>query len=178
MQYAALFHFTPILQILVGIALLCAGRKLFWLFVGVIGFLVGLQYAGNVSHGLPQLAILVLAIGIGVAGAILAIFMERIAIALAGALAGGILAMHIAALLGMVTSQASFIAFGVGALLAAILVSALFDWALIILSAMTGGYMVSEVLPMNQNLKWLTAAVLCIAGIFIQSRFQRSAPEE
>jgi hypothetical protein len=36
---------TQIVTILVGIVVLIAGRRLFWLFVGVVGFVAGLSLA-------------------------------------------------------------------------------------------------------------------------------------
>ena len=46
------------LNALFGGALLIAGRKLFWLFVGVIGFIIGAQIATRFFHGSELITII------------------------------------------------------------------------------------------------------------------------
>ena len=163
-------NFTPVAQILVGLALLFFGRKLFWLFVGVVGFLAGMEFGAEIVKGQSQAIILLIAIGTGLLAAILAIFLQRLVVAIAGGLAGGMIAMRIAVTLGASTESLQWIAFLVGALLAAILVSAVFDLALIGLSALIGANLVSEALPFDHAAQWIGIAVLFVLGLFVQTR--------
>jgi len=48
-----------VINIILGGALLVAGRKLFWLFVGAVGFVTGLQFATRIWQGPEGLAIIV-----------------------------------------------------------------------------------------------------------------------
>ena len=111
-----------------------------------------------------------LAIGVGLLAAVLAIVLQRVAVALAGGLAGGMLAMRLAVLLGINAETVGWVFFAVGAVLAAILVSAVFDWALIILSALIGASMVSDVLPFDSTARFVSMIVLFVIGAFVQSR--------
>ncbi|HET9907453.1 MAG TPA: hypothetical protein VFQ23_12445, partial [Anaerolineales bacterium] len=77
-----------LINILLGGALLLAGRKLFWLFVGAIGFVTGLQFATSFWQGPDNLA-LVFGLIVGVIFALLAVFLQSIAIGIAGFFAGG-----------------------------------------------------------------------------------------
>jgi uncharacterized protein DUF4203 len=161
---------APLPHVLAGLVLLFFGRKLFWLFVGVVGFLAGMRFGTQLVTGQPELVILAIAIGIGLLAALLAIVLQRLAVAVAGGLAGGMLAMQIAVMLGANVESLGWVFFIVGALLAAILVSAVFDWALIILSALIGANLVSEALPFDHIGQLISMVVLFVLGTLAQSR--------
>jgi len=55
-------------SIVLGIILLLFGRKLFWFFVGVIGFLTGVLLATHYLQGQPEWVILIIALIAGVLG--------------------------------------------------------------------------------------------------------------
>ena len=69
--------------LIVGLAVLLLGRRLFWLFVGAAGFAVGLHVAPAVLNG-PEWLMVVVALVLGILGAVLAIFFQWLAIGLAG----------------------------------------------------------------------------------------------
>jgi hypothetical protein len=77
-----------LLVLLAGIALLLAGRRLFWLFVGVVGFFAGLRFALQVLGPRADLRWIV-ALAAGLLGIVLAIALQRLAVALAGFFVGG-----------------------------------------------------------------------------------------
>ena len=161
---------TAWVQVILGLLLLFFGRKLFWLFVGVFGFLAGVQIAARVAQSQPELILLLIAVGLGIVCAVLAILLQRVAVAVAGWFAGGYLAVRFALALGWQTDAMLWIAFIAGALLAAILVSLLFDWALIVLSALTGAIIASEALPWGSPVQMIAAAVLFALGALAQAR--------
>ena len=78
-----------VLWIVVGGLLLVAGRKLFWLFVGVVGFAIAFVLATRYLRIEPEWLSFIIALAAGVAGALLAVVLKQLAIALAGFLAGG-----------------------------------------------------------------------------------------
>ena len=61
-----------IVSLLIGIVLLLFGRKLFWLFVGAAGFLVGMDIANRFFTG-PDATKLIIALLVGIIGAFLAV---------------------------------------------------------------------------------------------------------
>ncbi|MGA7216503.1 MAG: hypothetical protein WBX20_20055, partial [Terrimicrobiaceae bacterium] len=81
------FHLTPLAQILAGLALLLFGRRLFWVFVGVIGFIAGMRFGAEVVKGQPEVVILLIAVAMGLLAALLAVVLQRVAVAVAGGLA-------------------------------------------------------------------------------------------
>jgi hypothetical protein len=161
---------TPLAQILAGSALLLFGRRLFWLFVGVVGFLVGMRLGTEAFHGKPELIVLLIAVGVGILAALFAIVLQKAAVALAGGLAGGLAAIQIFSGLGATGAASQWIFFGIGAVLAAVLLLFVFDWALIVLSALSGASLVSDALPIDHTARLIATAVLFVVGLFLQGR--------
>src|SRR5205814_2863212 len=91
-------HFSvAIVGALIGILILFFGRKLFWLCVAAIGFAAGVEIAPHLVHEPSPVLALTIAVGLGFIGALLALFLQKIAIAVAGFFAGGKLAVAIGA---------------------------------------------------------------------------------
>ena len=164
-------------RILAGALLLVLGRKLFWLFVALVGFATGLAVAARFFQTQPEWLQLLIGIGFGIIGAALAYFFQEIAIAVAGFLAGGYIALT---LMGIIVGRTvpsndtfTWVLFVVGGIIGAILAFMLFDWALIILSSFVGALLVIEGLQLAGAIGWLVAAVLFVLGVIIQSRLER-----
>src|SRR5437016_14040739 len=87
----------PIFSVLIGVVVLFFGRKLFWLCVAAIGFAAGVELAPRLVQEPSVLLSLTIALLLGIIGALLALFLQKIAIAVLGFLAGGKLAGAIAA---------------------------------------------------------------------------------
>ena len=84
------------LQIAVAVTLLMLGRRLYWLFVAGIGFVLVMGLASDyldVQEGWMTMA---LAVAAGVAGALLAVFVQKLAVTLAGFAAASYVAAVIA----------------------------------------------------------------------------------
>lgn len=159
-----------LVSLLVGIALLLFGRRLFWLFVGAVGFIAGMQWGATVLGKQPEMVALLFAVGVGIACALLALAIQRIAVAIAGGFVGGMFAIQLATAAGFSGQTNHLIAFLIGALVAALLISLLFDWALIVLSSLAGGSLIAQVLLSSRSLEMIAALVLCIVGIVFQAR--------
>src|SRR5580765_4181941 len=88
---------VPILSIIIGAAILLFGRKFFWLFGAALGSAVGLEIAAYFMREPRQWMMLLVALGCGAIGALLAIMLQKLAIAVAGFIAGGRIAWALAA---------------------------------------------------------------------------------
>jgi hypothetical protein len=164
----------PILRILAGLLLLFFGRRLFWLFVGVIGFVAGMTFGAQFFAGQPEWVVLAVAIISGLIGIFLAIFLQRIAVAVAGFLAGALLATNF--LSGISLSVPPLIPMIIGGIIGAILLSLVFDWALIFLSSATGAALIVQSFHLEPLLGLLAFVVLLIIGISVQARIIRPTP--
>ena len=162
-----------VINLVLGGALLLAGRKLFWLFVGAAGFVTGIQLATRFTQGPEWLAILIGLI-IGVIFALLAIFLQAVVIGIAGFLTGGYVLMALAALLGIdVTGATTWIVYIIGGILGLILVSLLFDWALITLSSLAGASLIIQSFNPGGATGGVIFIILFIAGVLIQGSILR-----
>lgn len=161
-----------LVNVILGGALLVAGRKLFWLFVGAAGFVTGMQLASRFTQTSEGLAI-TLGLLIGIIFALLAIFLQRIAIAIAGFLAGGFILTTLAGMVGLDAGAFFWIVYVIGGILGVILVSLLFDWALITLSSLAGASLVVQGLFPESALGGLVYVVLFITGVVIQGAVLR-----
>jgi len=167
---------VTIVGVLIGIVILFFGRKLFWLCVAAVGFAVGVQIAPLLVNEASSLLALVIALVFGVLGVLLAFFIQKIAIALLGFLAGGKLATAIAAAFFVQYAQHSTIIFVIGGIIGAILLLAVFGWALIIVSSFIGAYLIQSAIVLPPTGSTLVFVGLAILGIFVQAvSFRRSA---
>ena len=113
---------------------------------------------------------------IGVLGVLLAFFIQKVAIAVLGFLAGGKLATAIAAAFFVHYAQYSTIIFVIGGIIGAILLLAIFGWALIVVSSFIGAYLIQSAIMLPPTGSTLVFIGLAIVGIFVQAAsFRRSA---
>src|SRR5207249_4535868 len=132
----------PILSVLIGAIILFFGRKLFWLCVAAVGFAAGVELAPHLIHEPSAVLQLSVAIIFGFIGSLLALFLQKVAIAVAGFLAGGKLAMALVTAFFVHGANYPGVTFIVGGIIGAILLLSLFDWALIAMSAVVGAYLI------------------------------------
>jgi MFS family permease len=164
----------PLINIFAGTALLLFGRRLFWLFVAGVGFVVGMMLATDWFGEKSALLTVLIGAGVGVIGAILSVLLQRVVITVAGFLSGGYLAYTLA--LTANHESLGWIAFLIGGVVGAILVAGLFDWALIGLSALTGATVIARNIAVNQSMSALLFFVLLVFGIIVQTRQLAKAP--
>ncbi len=161
-----------LITVLIGLALLAAGRKLFWLFVGVVGFALGYNLAEQLStqylHGGAQGGVLVFAIVLAVAGALLAVFLEKLAVSAAGFLLGGYLAIQTIGHPEAGVNLPLLALFVAGGIIGALLVALVFNWALIILTSLTGALLILSDLPIRNALATVLFVALAVVGMAIQ----------
>ena len=167
---------VTIVGVLIGIVILFFGRKLFWLCVAAVGFAAGVQIAPLLVNEASSLLALVIALVFGLLGGLLAFFIQKIAIAILGFLAGGKLATAIAAAFFVQYAQYSTIIFVIGGIIGAILLLAVFGWALIVVSSFIGAYLIQSAIVLPPTGSTLVFIGLAILGIFLQAvSFRRSA---
>jgi hypothetical protein len=161
-------------KVLVGIFLLVFGRKLFWLFVAGVGFFAATGFASQLFRSQPEWFILILASAAGIIGALLAVFLQRIAIGIAGFLAGGYLALSLLEILGVESARLAWLPLIIGGIVGALLVVLLFDWALIVLSSLVGASLISQVIPLEPPLGVVLFICSLCVGIAAQTAMMRA----
>ncbi|HSS76295.1 MAG TPA: hypothetical protein VLV54_06075 [Thermoanaerobaculia bacterium] len=159
-------HETPLFLLIAGAALLLAGRRLFWLFVGLVGFVTVYQWFE--PYGAAPNVRLLVAVLAGIVGVVLAIFLQKVAVAMAGFFVGGwfvtqLLGLHMAHPGGM-----ELLVFAVAGIFAAILAVKLFDVALVLFSSLAGAGLIVDALHPGSNVKQVLIVVLFVVGLMVQ----------
>lgn len=167
--------------ILLGVGLLVAGRRLFWLFVAAAGFVLGAQLILRGTHG-PEWIAVAAGVLVGVLFAGMAVFLKSIAVVLAGFLAGGSIALGMAGILGYDPGGMTWLVYIVGGIIGSILMSLIFDWALVLLSSLAGAALLVQGLG-SQGWLWVVPqgvafVLLVILGLFLQSMGAQSAKKD
>ena len=164
---------VTIIGVLIGVVILFFGRKLFWLCVVAVGFSVGVKIAPLLVNESSSLLALLIALIFGLLGALLALFLQKVAIAVLGFLSGGKLATAIAAAFFVQYAQYSTIIFVIGGIIGAILLLALFGWALIVVSSFIGAYLIQSAIVLPPTGSTLVFIGLAMLGIFVQAASYR-----
>jgi hypothetical protein len=158
-----------LLVLLAGITLLLAGRRLFWLFVGAVGFAVGfrlsLQLLGPDAEGMRW----IVALAAGLLGVVLALAVQRGAVALAGFFVGGWTAAVILQISLSHPRPGALLVCAVAGVIAALLALRVFEGALIVLSSFGGAGIIVEALHIRPGLSGVALVGLTLVGVLVQT---------
>ena len=154
---------------ILGVLLLVLGWKVFWLFVGLVGFAAGLQAAQLLLGPQPFWMLWAAGLVCGIIGAILALFFQKLAIGIGGFVAGSTIALHLAIAIGF---DAGAMVVLIGGVVGAVALYLLFDWGLIILSSMVGAFFIVEALNWQAPYAPVLVVALIAAGIIFQARLR------
>jgi len=168
----------PVAGLVVGLVLLFFGRKLFWLFVGAVGFVVGLEAATVLFPHQADWALIVGLI-LGLVGAIIAIFVQKMAIGIAGFLSGGYFLMTALRSWELQSPESSWVSFLIGGVIGALLMYVVFNWALIILSSISGAHLIIHPFALSHQMASIAFLALALFGILVQGKvLETSRPSE
>jgi hypothetical protein len=156
--------------VLMGVIVLLFGRTLYWVFVAIVGFLIGMEMANVWMQGQEDWVRLLVAVGAGVLGAIIGIFVQRLAFAIGGFFAGGYLAVIFAARFNLGGDQNLWMI--VGGIIGAIIAALVMDWAIIVLSSLAGAAAILSPFQtkLDPRLSGAIFVALVIVGIVFQGR--------
>ena len=170
---------VAIIQLVTGAIQLLLGRKIFWLMVGIMGFLIGLFLTVYVLDWPVWLKLLV-GLGVGVIFSVLAVIIQKPMAAIFGFLAFGLATATVARLWGVAKESNLFwIIFVIGGLVGVILVFALFDWALIIGTSLSGAGSILTALEtilrlqLNGLVPLALFLILLLIGITYQAKYMK-----
>lgn len=152
---------TAVIAIILGLISLFLGRRLYWLFVGVAGFLLGLVAAPTLLGGLDPQWQPVVTLLIAILFAILSIVLNKFMITLSGGIGLGVLGYFLAQdfLPHWATLTVAIIAGIIGLVIAWFV----FDWGLMIFSSLAGSALVvSGILTFVPNLGRLDIIIFII----------------
>lgn len=161
------------ISILVGLALLLAGRKLFWLAVATIGFIAGIKLTALYLEVPSESTLILISIAVGLLSALAAIVIQKIAVGLAGFLAGAYGAFIGMQKLGIDLGNLSWAPVLVFGMVGVILAALVFDWALILLSSLVGAYVIVSSFGWSFSVQGPVFVALSLIGVVIQAQSKK-----
>lgn len=161
-----------IVRVVMAFLLLLLGRQVYWLTVGLLGFLVTSELVAETLALQAEWLVLVIALVVGLLGALLAVFVQKAAAGFAGFLAGAYLIFMLLRIFGVDT--ATMLAWGLAVVIGvvgAVLAVAFLDWALIFLTSLAGSSLLVQTAGLNSRpLAFFLFIVLTLVGIVVQAR--------
>ena len=175
---------AAIVGIIFGLIELFLGRKLFWLFVAIGGFLLGWFLVPAVWPNADTWVGVLVGVIAGLLFALLAVLFRRIMVAIGGffLFAGaGVLLVRFLGAEAAAGSAVYWAAYLIGGLIGAVLLFMLFDWALTGLTSIAGaGAVASGIAYLSDGMsRWLEVVVfvvLAAIGIAFQTWTFRGRP--
>ena len=105
----------------------------------------------------------------------LAILLQKLAIAVAGFIAGGRIAWALAAAFYADHAHYRGITFVIGGILGALLLLALFDWVLIFLSSVEGAHLIANGIVLPEKGTLILFIALAVIGVIVQGSMLRKS---
>jgi hypothetical protein len=158
----------PVLRLISGAAIAFFGRKLYWFSIGAVGFFASLDLTRRFFDEQTLWLAILLALIAGAVGAFLAVTIQKIAIGLTGFLLGGFLLLQILLAFDLTIEGWRWLVFLVGGLLGMALLSALFEWSLILLTAVVGALLMSDPALLPEGSRLLIFALSLLLGLGVQ----------
>ncbi|MCZ6506728.1 MAG: DUF4203 domain-containing protein [Acidobacteria bacterium] len=156
------------LPVVLGALLLFFGRRLFWLCLAVLGFFFTFGLVSELTDQTSQSLAFFLALGLGVVGALLAVFLQKIAIGVAGFLFGGAATLFLIDFFALPVGPLEWVLVLVGAVVSAFLAFKIFTVALVVLSSLVGAALISQAIGLSPSAAGIFFVVLAIVGIVAQ----------
>ncbi len=155
--------------IVLGILMLVGGRRFFWVFVGAMGFVAGFT-CGKEIFGLEYVQTLLIAASIlCVIGIVIALFLQGLAIGIAGFLAGSYVTFSLLPVFGEFSLELTWLIVLIGGVAGLVLSILIIDWMRIFLSSVTGAAIIVHHISPDSWVKPAIWMVLSVAGIIIQT---------
>lgn len=166
---------NSVLYGVLGLTFLLFGRQLYWLFVGIAGFSVGLHGATYFLLVETKWMIVTLGLVIGIFTAVFAFVAQKTAVVLAGFIGGGFFLTSILEMTGWAVGPFKIFLFVVGGLVGGVLLYALFDWSLIFITSLLGALFIVDHVEFIGKDNLVFFIVLSAAGAIFQGVSMRKA---
>ena len=160
--------FPAIVNVVIGIALLTTGRKLFWLFMSAVGFILGRSLAQQLLIGNPAWTVIFIAVATGLVGLIFGLYAQRCAVGLAGFLMGHYALVSLGLAIGFLGTEWMWLALVGGGIIGTALALISLDFAFIFLTCVAGAKLIEQSIDLKPPLNFALFAVLFAVGVTIQ----------
>jgi hypothetical protein len=160
--------FPATAKMLIGIALLTTGRRLFWLFMSAVGFILGRSLAQQLLIGNPAWTVIFIAVATGLVGLIFGLYAQRFAVGIAGFLMGRYALASLCFAMGFYGTGWIWLALVGGGIIGTALALISLDFAFIFLTTAAGAKLIEQTIDLDPLLNFALFVVLFAVGVTIQ----------
>lgn len=169
-ELAQQIPYSNYVALAVGVGVLFFGRKLYWLAVGGLGFVIGLYLAGRYMTEAPFWMEVAVALAAGIVGAFLTVLAQKAAIAVAGLVLGAVIVYTLCQPFAVDLATGIWWLTFLGAVLGLCFATFLFEAAVIVVSSIVGTMLILGSFDLPDLYKtWGFLALVCV-GVMVQSR--------
>lgn len=161
-----------LIPLIVGGVLLLFGGRYYWLVAGGVGFLFGTSIGSAPDGGVVTGSAIAMGLLFGFIAAVASVLVTKFALGMTGFLVGGIFMVRFLEAIGW-NLGSSLAAFLVGGLLGFVLVLISQDWALILLSVITGAGIIVNQLVLDPASVQFVYIALVLFGFGFQIFLKR-----
>lgn len=163
---------SVLLRALSGIVALLFGRRFFWLFLAIVGFIAGFALGTTFFPQAGALVHVLVGLGIGILGALLSQAAPVVIAAIVGFFAGGAALVALVNTIVQPGQLVSAIIFVLAGAIGAYLVTRALDTAIVVLSSLSGASALStlggELIAMNGTVQFIAFLILFVIGVLFQ----------
>jgi hypothetical protein len=153
---------------IVGILLLLAGRRLFWLCVALLGFVLGFYLAEAYLGPESASTGLALAVIFGVVAGVLAVMLQKLAVGVAGFAAGVYLVLRFGQGQDWFSSPWLWLVLLFFGLLGILLAKRLFELALVLVTSLVGSFLLVGSIEQLRGYELWALVFLWAVGVVVQ----------
>jgi hypothetical protein len=157
--------------VIAGAILIVAGRKVFWLFLGLLCFLAAMTALQRWFPEISQTTLVLASLGIGGLGAGIGMMAQKTAVWIGGFVGGGFLAVMLVRMMTQGEGSTTLVAFLLGGVVGILLARILFKWVMIVVSSAIGALVICKVLDTEMLPGTIVFGILLLAGVAIQGGF-------
>lgn len=171
-----------VLKAVSGLISLLFGRRFFWLFLAIVGFIGGFFVGASLFPNAGTLVHILLGLILGVVGALLSQVAPVVIAAIVGFFAGGAALVALANTISDPSRAIALLILIVGGALSAYLVTKAFNSAIVVISSISGAAALSslgtEHLNLGGTIHFIIFLVLFVIGILFQFNLVKPHEEQ
>ncbi len=156
------------LLLVIGLILVVLGRRVYLISIGILGFLGGLYLFTAFLGTAHDWRSLLFALLLGTVGSLLAFALHKAAWIYGGFCGGGVLLLYFSDATGVWPVGSPVLLFLIGGTVGAILFLAMLDWALILVTTLTGSILIAYQSGLRGPAGQAIFAALVILGLLVQ----------
>jgi len=162
--------------LIAGLILLVAGRKAFWLFLGLAVFAIAVVFVQRYLPNLDDRTLLILSLVVGVIAAVASVAIAKALVWVGGFVCGGYIGVVAWQILVPAAAGFPWLAFAIGGVLGVLIAKFLFESLLVLGSSAVGAALLVHTIGVEGIPGLILLILLTVVGVVVQGKFLPGRP--